>query len=50
MELMQKNEYDALRDKLFIRPLNFNDHRFELKENVYRRVGDMVLVLYVLGK
>lgn len=49
MELMQKNEYDALKDKLFIRPLNFNDHRFELKENVYRRVGDMVLVLYVLG-
>lgn len=49
MELMSKNEYEPLREKLFIRPLNFNDHRFELKDNVYRRVGDMVLVLYVLA-
>lgn len=49
IELMEKNEYGSLKDKLFIRPLNFNDHRYELKDHVYRRVGDMVLVLYILA-
>lgn len=48
MDLIEKNEYDALKDRLFIRPLNFNDHRYELKDRIYRRVGDMVLVLYLL--
>lgn len=48
MDLLEKNEYDQLKDRLFIRPLNYNDHRHELKNHVYRRVGDMVLVLYVL--
>ena len=38
-----------MREKLFIRPLNYNDHRYELKENVSRRIGDMALVLYVLA-
>lgn len=49
MELMEENKYEALREKLFIRPLNYNDHRYELKENVSRRIGDMALVLYVLA-
>lgn len=49
MELIEKNEYGLLKDKLFIRPLNFNDHRFELKNHIYRRIGDMVLVLYILA-
>ncbi len=31
MELMEENKYEALREKLFIRPLNYNDHRYELK-------------------
>lgn len=48
MDLIEKNEYGSLKDKLFIRPLNFNDHRFELKDHIYRRIGDMVLVLYIL--
>lgn len=48
MDLIEKNEYDSLKDRLFIRPLNFNDHRYELKDRIYRRVGDMVLVLYLL--
>lgn len=49
MDLIEKNEYDSLKDKLFIRPLNFNDHRYELKDHIYRRIGDMVLVLYILA-
>lgn len=49
MDLIEKNEYDTLKDKLFIRPLNFNNHRYELKDHIYRRVGDMVLVLYILA-
>lgn len=49
IDLLEKNEYGPLKDKLFIRPLNFNDHRYELKDHIYRRVGDMVLVLYILA-
>lgn len=49
IDLIEKNEYALLKDKLFIRPLNFNDHRYELKNHIYRRVGDMVLVLYILA-
>lgn len=49
IDLIEKNEYAPLKDKLFIRPLNFNDHRYELKDHIYRRVGDMVLVLYILA-
>ena len=49
IDLIEKNEYDLLKDKLFIRPLNFNDHRYELKNHIFRRIGDMVLVLYILA-
>ena len=49
MQLIDQNEYEALREKIFIRPLNYNDHRYELKDYVYRRVGDIVLVLYLLA-
>ena len=49
IDLIEKNEYGLLKDKLFIRPLNFNDHRYELKNHIFRRIGDMVLVLYILA-
>lgn len=49
MDLLEKDEYAPLKDKLFIRPLNFNNHRYELKNHIYRRVGDMALVLYILA-
>jgi len=50
VELLEKGEYEPLKDKLFIRPLNYHDHRYELKDNVYQHIGDIVLVLYLLGK
>lgn len=40
--------YEAIKDMLILRPLNFTDNRYELKECVYRRVGDIALVLYIL--
>lgn len=49
MELIDKNDYELLKEKIFIRPLNYNDHRYELKDNLYRRIGDIVLVLYMLA-
>ena len=49
IDLIEKNEYGLLKDKLFIRPLNFKDNRYELKNHIYRRIGDMVLVLYILA-
>lgn len=49
MEQIEENNYEVLKEKLFIRPLNFNDHRYELKDNMYRLIGDIVLVLYLLA-
>lgn len=49
MEQIEENNYEVLKEKLFIRPLNFKDHRYELKDNMYKRIGDIVLVLYLLA-
>lgn len=49
MSLIEKNDYDLIKDKLIIRPLNYDSHKYELKNHIYRRVGDMVLVLYLLA-
>lgn len=40
-------EYDAIKDRLILRPLNYDDNEQVLKHGVYRRVGDMALVLYI---
>lgn len=48
LRMLKENDYDALKDHLIIRPLNFPDNRLELKDSLYRRLGDIVLVLYVL--
>lgn len=42
------DNYEAMKEHLIIRPINFNDHRFELKDHLYRRVGDIALVLYMI--
>ena len=49
MQLIDENDYKALKERIFIRLLNFNDHRYELKENHYRRIGDIVQVLYLMA-
>lgn len=46
--LSSLNNYDAAKEHLIIRPINFNDHRFELKNCIYRREGDIALVLYAV--
>lgn len=40
------DDYQRTKESLIIRPVNFNAHRRTLKGNVYRRVGDIALVLY----
>ena len=42
-------DYEAVRDHLIICPLNFTDRRYDLKDAIYRRIGDIVLVLYLLA-
>lgn len=42
------DQYPLIQDKLFIRPINFTDNRYELKNTVYEQHGDIALVLYVL--
>lgn len=49
--LNQFRDYEAIREHLIIRPLNYDDNEKALAKAVYRRVGDIALVLYIsLGK
>lgn len=41
--------YEVIKDKLILRPLNYNDHRTELKNIIYKKIGDIILVLYILA-
>ena len=42
------DEYEKIRNTLILRPLNFDNHERELTGCVYRRNGDVALVLYQL--
>lgn len=49
--LNQFGDYEAIREHLILRPLNYDDNEKALARGVYRQVGDMALVLYIsLGK
>lgn len=41
-------EYEYLKDRLLIRPLNYTDNRNELYKCIYRQIGDIALVLYLI--
>ena len=43
-----KASYEGIREHLIIRPLNYSLHIDELRGTVYRRTGDIALVLYQL--
>lgn len=50
LEARKEGKYEALRGQLILRPLNYYAHAQELSHHVYRRAGDVALVLYqVLG-
>lgn len=47
-ELIKRfHDLEAIREQLILRPLNYDDHDTFLSKGVYRRVGDMALVLYI---
>lgn len=39
--------YEAVKDQLFVRPLNLDKNKEELSDALYKRVGDIALVLYM---
>lgn len=41
------SNYEAVKEHLIIRPLNYDDNEKALAKGIYRRVGDMALVLYI---
>lgn len=45
--LNQHEDYEAIREHLIIRPLNYDDNDKVLAKAIFRRVGDMALVLYI---
>ena len=48
MELLNNGDYEALSDRLIIRPINYQKNKYDLKDCLYKQVGDIALVLYVL--
>ncbi len=46
--LSMVNDYQAVKEKLIIRPINYTDHKYDLREAVYRQTGDIALVLYLI--
>nr|WP_294679429.1 DUF5688 family protein [uncultured Blautia sp.] len=42
-------DYNKIKDKLFIRLLNATDHEEELKEILHRVVGDIAIVVYIFA-
>lgn len=48
-EVMQNiADYDFAKERLIIRPINYTDNRYELKNVVYKQHGDIALVLYAV--
>lgn len=48
-EIMENlTDYAVIHNRLIIRPINFTDNKYELKDCVYKKIGDIALVLYVL--
>lgn len=45
--LNQFEDYEAIKEQLIIRPLNYDDDAKVLAKAIYRKVGDMALVLYI---
>lgn len=43
----QFGKYEAIKDHLIIRPLNYDNNSKALARGIYRQVGDMALVLYI---
>lgn len=42
------HDYDSVKDRVIIRPLNYRHNKEALERAVYRKVGDMAVVLYLL--
>lgn len=42
------DDYSYMKDKLIIRPINFTNNKYELKNVIYRQYGDIALVLYFI--
>lgn len=41
------SDYEAIKDRLILRAINFTDNKYALKDFVYKQIGDMALVLYL---
>lgn len=39
-------EYEVMKERLMIRPINYSDNSYELQNHVYKLCGDIALVLY----
>lgn len=41
-------DHSFAKERLIVRPINYTDNRYELKEAVYKQYGDVALVLYAI--
>lgn len=42
------HDYDAIKDRLIIRPINYTDNKYALKDAIYKLHGDIALVLHMI--
>lgn len=47
-KVMEATEYQKIKEKLFVRLVNAEKQRKDLEHGVYRQIGDIALVLYML--
>lgn len=45
--LKYASDYETIKEHLIIRPLNYDNSEKTLRDGIYRRIGDMALVLYI---
>ena len=41
-------EYEVIKERLMIRPVNYTKHKSELEKHIYKSCGDIALVLYAV--
>lgn len=42
------DDYEIIKERLFVRPINYSRNKYDLKDAIFERHGDIALVLYIL--
>lgn len=48
VQQLRTADYESIRDQLIVRPKNYDIHRKVLENGIYRKIGDIALIVYQL--